>query len=206
MTIINKYFGDLPDNQLDKFDHLQALYQYWNERINLISRKDIEHLYLRHVLHSLAISKFVCFADATTVLDVGTGGGFPGIPLAIVFPKVEFLLIDSTGKKIDAVNEVIKSLQLNNVTAQKIRSEEMKNRFDFVTGRAVTAFPKFVESVSNCLRKGHKTALPNGIIYLKGGDVSAEIKDYTKRVETVEITSYFDEDFFETKKIIYLPF
>ncbi len=162
MKIINKYFPDLSEKQTQKFFLLKKLYTDWNQKINLISRKDIEHLYLKHVLHSLSIAKIIEFNNGSSVLDVGTGGGFPGIPLAIYFENVNFFLIDSIGKKIKVVNDVIQKLNLNNVKAQQIRSEQLKQRFDFVVSRAVTNIPKFISIVQHTIKKKDKNSLPNG--------------------------------------------
>ena len=203
MTIINKYFSGLTANQKNKFLLLINLYQKINENLNLISRKDIDNLELNHILHSLSIAKVINFRKHTKILDVGTGGGLPGIPLAILFPEVQFLLIDSTGKKINAVKEIISELNLDNITAEKIRSNDLKQKFDFITSRAVTNFPKFVDSVKHCIHNNDKNALPNGILYLKGGNFDREISLFKKQISVYELKDYFDEDFFETKKLIY---
>lgn len=184
---------------------MDPLYRDWNEKINLISRKDIDSLYERHVLYSLAIAKIVSFRPGTRILDVGTGGGFPGIPLAILFPDTHFVLIDSTGKKIKVVQAVADELELKNVTAIHTRAEEIKEQFDFVISRAVTAFPAFVDLVKKNVSSKAQNALPNGIIYLKGGDFEDEIKDFKRKVEVTEISGFFTEPFFETKKVVYLP-
>ena len=205
MDIINKYFPDLSEKQIEHFTQLNYLYKYWNSRINVISRKDIEQLYERHILHSLAIAKIIQFTNNTTVLDVGTGGGFPGIPLAIYFPQVKFTLIDSIGKKIKVVNEVINELKLTNVSAIQIRSNELKQGSDFVVSRAVTTFPEFVTLVQGNIRKLKCRKLNGGIIYLKGGDVDNEIKAYRDKCKVYNIANYFNEPFFETKKVVYLP-
>lgn len=181
------------------------MYHEWNEKINVISRKDIDELYLRHVLHSLSIAKIIRFQPGTSLLDVGTGGGFPGIPLAILFPECHFTLIDSIGKKILVVQEVANQLGLGNVTGKKNRVQEVKARFDFILSRAVTAFPDFVQMVRKNVSPLSKNALPNGIIYLKGGDFDAEISFFKASVEIFEISKIFQEPFFETKKVIYLP-
>jgi 16S rRNA (guanine527-N7)-methyltransferase len=204
MDIIRKYFPDLTDQQLSDFARLGSLYEEWNSKINVISRKDIEQLYERHILHSLAIAKIIQFKPGTTVLDVGTGGGFPGIPLAILFPEVSFLLIDSIAKKIKVVTEVSTALNLPNVKAEHQRVEEVKQKFDFVISRAVTAFPRFVEMVRTKVSSQGKNTLPNGILYLKGGDFEDEISPFGKQVMVYELQNYFQEEFFETKRLIHL--
>ncbi len=204
MEILTKYFPDLTDQQLDQFGRLGPLYEEWNSQINVISRKDIEQLYERHVLHSLAIARVIQFKPHTTVLDVGTGGGFPGIPLAIMFPETSFMLIDSIGKKIKVVNEVATALNLTNVTAEHIRVEEVKQKFDFVVSRAVTAFPRFVEMVRIKVASKSNNDLPNGILYLKGGDFEEEIEPFRKQIQVYELQSFFQEEFFETKRLIHM--
>ena len=204
MEILTKYFPDLTDQQLDQFGRLGSLYEEWNSQINVISRKDIEQLYERHVLHSLAIAKIIQFKPNTTVLDVGTGGGFPGIPLAILFPETSFMLIDSIGKKIKVVNEVATALNLTNVTAEHIRVEEVKQKFDFVVSRAVTAFPRFVAMVRTKVSSKINNDLPNGILYLKGGDFEEEIEPFRKQIQVYELQSFFQEEFFETKRLIHM--
>lgn len=203
--MIRKYFPDLTPLQISQFGELGALYHEWNEKINVISRKDIDELYIRHVLHSLAIARIIRFLPGTTLLDVGTGGGFPGIPLAILFPECRFTLIDSIGKKILVVQEVANRLGLSNVMAKKSRVQEIKIRFDFVISRAVTAFPAFVQMVRKNVSPISKNVLPNGIIYLKGGDFEAEISSFSASVEVFKISTIFQEPIFETKKVIYLP-
>lgn len=205
MDVITKYFNNLNETQVEQFSKLGELYTEWNSKINVISRKDIDELYTRHVLHSLAITKVISFKSGSKVLDVGCGGGFPGIPLAIMFPDVQFTLVDSIGKKILVVNEVAKALGLTNVVGIHNRVEKLKVDFDFIVSRAVTAFPKFVALSRKRIAKKQINALPNGIIYLKGGDFSEEIKEFKKRIEVFEIPDFFEESFFETKKIIYLP-
>jgi 16S rRNA (guanine527-N7)-methyltransferase len=202
--IIKKYFTDLTDQQLDHFGRLGPLYEEWNSKINVISRKDIEQLYERHVLHSLAIAKIIRFQPGTTILDVGTGGGFPGIPLAILFPEVSFLLVDSIAKKIKVVNEVAQALGLQNVQAEHRRVEEVNKRFDFVVSRAVTAFPRFVDMVSAKVAKESHNDLTNGILYLKGGDFEEEVSPFGQRVKVYDLKDYFEEEFFETKRLIHL--
>lgn len=184
---------------------MDSLYRDWNEKINLISRKDIDSLYEKHILHSLSIAKIIDFRTGTKILDVGTGGGFPGIPLAILFPTSQFVLIDSIGKKIKVVNAVVEDLELKNVTAINCRVEDVTEKFDFVISRAVTSFPLFVEMVKKNVSPKAQNALPNGIIYLKGGDIEDEIKKYKRNVEVTEIANFFNESFFETKKVVYLP-
>lgn len=204
MEIIKKYFTDLTVQQLDQFGRLGALYEEWNSKINVISRKDIEQLYERHVLHSLAIAKIIQFKPMTTVLDVGTGGGFPGIPLAIMFPETSFLLIDSIGKKIKVVNEVASALNLRNVRGEHIRVEDVKQKFDFVVSRAVTAFPRFVSMVQTKVASQNNNDLPNGILYLKGGDFEEEISPFKEQVRVFELQDFFQEEFFETKRLIHM--
>ena len=204
MDIIKKYFPDLTGQQLSDFARLGSLYEEWNSKINVISRKDIEQLYERHILHSLAIAKIIQFEPGTTVLDVGTGGGFPGIPLAILFPEVSFLLIDSIAKKIKVVTEVSSALNLTNVKAEHQRVEDVKQKFDFVVSRAVTAFPRFVEMVRTKVSSQSKNTLANGILYLKGGDFEDEISPFGKLVKVYDLQNYFQEEFFETKRLIHL--
>jgi len=184
---------------------LQELYEYWNERINLISRKDIDKLEERHVLHSLAIAKVIQFKARTTILDVGTGGGFPGIPLAIMFPEANFLLVDSIGKKIMVVNEVVKALGLKNVKAMQIRAEDVDAKFDFVVSRAVTKMPVFLQWVKRKIRKKNFNSLNNGILYLKGGDVEEELNSLQARYAVYDLDINFPIEFFYTKKLIYIP-
>ena len=203
--IILKYFPSLTDKQIEQFKQIEALYLEWNSKINVISRKDIDELYVRHVLHSLVIMKLFKFTPGTKILDVGCGGGFPGIPLAIMNPEVDFTLVDSIGKKILVVNEVAKALGLTNVKGIQSRAEKLPEKFDFITSRAVTAFPKFVALTRKLVSKQQRNGHLNGIIYLKGGDFSDEIKEFRKSIEIHEIPDLFEEDFFETKKVIYLP-
>lgn len=204
MEVIKKYFPELTEEQLDRFSKLGDLYRFWNSQINVISRKDIDFLYLHHVLHSLTLAKVMKFTPKTKILDVGCGGGFPGIPLAILFPEVNFFMVDSIGKKIKVVNEVAKALGLKNVKAEHMRVQDVKDKFDFVVSRAVTSFPSFVDMVRKNISLKDKNALPNGILYLKGGDFDHEIKAYGKRISIYECTEFFEEDFFETKKVIHL--
>lgn len=204
MNSLHKYFPSLSSNQRDKLDELYPLYQAWNAKINVISRNDMDNFYINHVLHSLAIAKIIDFKAGTNIMDVGTGGGFPGIPLAIMFPESNFYLIDSIGKKIRVVNEVIKELGLRNVVAEQIRAENVSSKFDFVTSRGVTAFPRFVDFVKHSIKKKSENSLNNGIIYLKGGEFEEEIKIYKSRIHLYNISDSFKEDFFQTKKIIHL--
>ena len=202
--IIFENFPNLSEDQKRRFEKLEELYKDWNQKINVVSRKDIDELYLRHVLHSLGIAKFIQFKEGSSFLDVGTGGGFPGIPLAIFFPEVEFTLVDSIGKKIKVVNEVVEGLQLTNVKTINARVEEIPDRFDFIVSRAVAAMPTFVHWVKGKIKKESKHDIRNGILYLKGGDLQDELKEY-RNAEIFELTNYFKEDFFETKKMVYLP-
>lgn len=204
MDIVEKYFTGLSDKQVEQFRQLEGLYREWNEKINVISRKDIDALSVHHVLHSLAIAKVISFKVGTKVLDVGTGGGFPGIPLAIMFPEVDFFLVDSIGKKIKVVEAVVGALGLKNVTARQVRVETMKEKFDFIVSRAVTAFPAFVTLTRGRIRESSFNDLANGILYLKGGDFEEEIKDFRNRVSIYNIPDFFEEEFFETKKLIYM--
>lgn len=204
MEIIRKYFPDLTEEQLGRFDALGNLYREWNEKINVISRKDIDHLYERHVLHSLGIAKVIDFVPGTKILDVGTGGGFPGIPLSIMFPQTDFLLVDSIGKKITVVNAVIESLGLKNIKVQHQRAEKVAGQFDFIVSRAVTAFPRFVALVRTKVSGVQKNSLPNGILYLKGGNFENELEHFRNDVKIYELKDFFDEDFFVTKKVIRL--
>lgn len=204
MDVINKYFPGLTNRQKDQFLALAPLYFDWNEKINVISRKDIPEIYERHVLHSLAIAKIISFTGGTKILDVGTGGGFPGIPLAILFPEVQFHLVDSVGKKIKVVNAVATALELPNVAGQQIRAEELNGQYDFIVSRAVAAFPEFVSWVKNRVSDVQKNALANGILYLKGGDFSGEIKPFQNKITIYELPLYFEEEFFITKKLIHL--
>ena len=202
MQKITKYFPHLTKKQIQQFNELQQLYNYWNKKINVISRKDIDALYTRHILHSLSITKVIHFNQGTKVLDVGTGGGLPGIPLAIFFPKVKFHLIDSIGKKIKVVNEISKSIELNNVKAEQIRGEDIKERYDFIVSRAVTNMSKFTRWMEGKVHQKHNNKLKNGIFYLKGGDLTEELNGITHDI--YDISTIFDEDFFKTKKIIYI--
>lgn len=205
MTIISDYFK-LSDRQAEQFAQLDALYRDWNSKINVISRKDIDNLYEHHVLHSLAIAKWIPFQPNTTILDVGTGGGFPGIPLAIMFPQCRFVLVDSIGKKIKVASEVAKALGLTNVVCKQERVEEEKEKFDFVVSRAVMPLPDLVKLVRKNISNKHRNAMPNGLIVLKGGDLQAEVAPYIKTAEIAPCSKWFKGEWFETKQIIYLPF
>jgi 16S rRNA (guanine527-N7)-methyltransferase len=203
-NILLKYFPDITAKQQEQFTRLQELYTLWNSQINVISRKDIDLLYERHVLHSLGIAKVMSFLPGENVLDVGTGGGFPGIPLAILFPETQFHLVDSIGKKIKVVNEVASALGLKNVKASHARAEEIKEKFDFVVSRAVTQLKDFYPWVKGKFNKTSKNKLPNGILYLKGGDLTQEIADAGLAVQQYHLKDYFEEEFFETKQVIYV--
>jgi 16S rRNA (guanine527-N7)-methyltransferase len=203
---ILKYFPSLSDLQKDRLFNLKEIYTRWNAMINLISRKDMENFITHHVLHSMSIAKIISFSPGTRILDVGTGGGFPGIPLAVMFPDAEFTLLDSIEKKIKVVNAVKEELKLENVVPSRKRVEDEKGRFDFVISRAVTAFPEFVNLTTKNINIGGKNSLRNGIIYLKGGDFEEELAPYKKRVNVWDIKDFYSEPFFETKKIIYLSF
>lgn len=205
MDILLKYFSGLSDQQITLFRQLEPLYAEWNAQINVISRKDFSEFYERHVLHSLGIAKLIRFNKGTKILDVGTGGGFPGIPLAIMFPEVQFHLVDSIGKKIKVVQNVADALGLKNVTAEQIRAEQLTDKYDFVVSRAVTRLPEFVPWVQKNISKKQMNALPNGIIYLKGGDLTEELKPFRKRVFVQDLSAYFAEEFFDTKKVVHLP-
>lgn len=204
MELIEKYFPEITTDQKDKFGLLQELYQDWNLKINVVSRKDIDELYLRHVLHSLGIAKVQAFKKGASILDVGTGGGFPGIPLAILFPETEFHLVDSIGKKIKVVNEVSEGLGLKNLRTSNARVEEVDGHYDFIVSRAVAVMPTFVYWVRGKIAKQSNHELKNGILYLKGGDLSEELADY-KRAVVYDLKEYFEEEFFETKKVVHLP-
>lgn len=205
VDIIFKYFPKLTEKQKEQFSKLAEVYPFWNDQINVISRKDIESLYLKHVLHSLAIAKFVTeLAPGTHVLDVGTGGGFPGIPLAIMFPHVNFHLVDSIGKKIKVVRGVAEAIGLTNVEADHMRVEQSDYKYDFIVSRAVTRLAEFVPWIRNKFEKQDKNGIPNGILYLKGGDLKEEIKESKLKAHLQPLSMYFEEDFFETKYVVYV--
>ncbi len=202
--LIFKYFTTLSDAQKEHFKELEDLYKDWNSKINVVSRKDIDELYLRHVLHSLGIARIQTFNEGAHILDVGTGGGFPGIPLAILFPNVEFTLVDAIGKKIKVVQDVVEGLQLKNVTAIHSRVEDLPGQYDFIVSRAVAAMPTFVHWTKGKIKKDSSHERKNGILYLKGGDLTEELKDYST-IQIFDLKDYFEEEFFETKKVVYLP-
>ena len=204
MDEIQKYFTYLNDIQKEQFAKLDFLYHDWNAKINVISRKDIDELYTKHILHSLGIAKVIKFEPGTYVLDVGTGGGFPGIPLAILFPETRFYLIDVIAKKIKVVQAVVDALELKNVKAEQIRAELVKGDFDFIVSRAVTNMPDFVSWIKDKIKKKSKHELRNGILYLKGGDLTEELKDFPKATE-YNLSDFFEDEFFETKKVVHLP-
>ena len=205
MEEILKQFPNLTDTQIQQFEKLQFLYEDWNAKINVISRKDIDELYTRHVLHSLGIAKVITFKSGTKILDVGTGGGFPGIPLAILFPEVNFYLIDIIAKKIRVVNEVASALGLQNLKAEQKRAEIVSQEYDFVVSRAVTNMSDFVSWIKGKIRKTSNNDLQNGVLYLKGGDLTEELKDFPKATE-YNLSDYFSDEFFETKKVVHVPF
>lgn len=204
MDIILKYFPDLSENQITQFSKLGELYTFWNAQINVISRKDIDELPVRHVLHSLGIAKVQPFKSGAHILDVGTGGGFPGIPLAILFPETHFHLVDSIGKKIKVVKEVAAALDLKNVKAEAIRAEDVKGEFDFIVSRAVTNMDEFVKWTKAKIAKKQQHELKNGILYLKGGDLTEELQHFPN-VKLFNLTDYFEDEFFETKKVVHIP-
>ena len=203
MELIKKYFTNLTETQLEQFSKLQELYEDWNLKINVVSRKDIDELYLRHVLHSLGIAKVMQFKPGSKVMDVGTGGGFPGIPLAILFPETQFHLVDSIGKKIKVVNEVAEGLGLQNVKTTNGRVEEVKDTYDFIVSRAVAQMETFVGWTKGRISKKQNHDLKNGILYLKGGDLTEELEKYTSAT-TYDLPDFFEEEFFETKKVVHL--
>ncbi|MFV0310445.1 MAG: 16S rRNA (guanine(527)-N(7))-methyltransferase RsmG [Dysgonomonas sp.] len=204
MEIILKYFPDISEEQKAQFAALYDLYVDWNSKINVISRKDIENLYIHHVLHSLAIAKLIQFTDGTQLIDVGTGGGFPGVPLAILFPKCKFLLVDSIGKKIRVATEVATAIGLKNVQFRHCRAEEVKEKFDFVISRAVMPLPDLVKIIKKNISKEQHNALPNGLICLKGGNLEGELKPFKKTAEADDLSMFFEEEYFKTKKIVYV--
>lgn len=206
MDLILKYFPDLTERQKERFAALPELYAGWNSKINVISRKDMDNFVEHHVLHSLAIAKVLQFKAMTDVMDVGTGGGFPGIPLAIMFPETNFYLVDSIGKKIKVVQSVAEQLQLTNVRAEQIRAEQVKGDFDFIVSRAVTDLSQFVGWVKGKISDSQYHKLRNGILYLKGGDLDEELAPFRKKVQLFDISDFFEEPYFEKKKVIYLPF
>ncbi|MDY3247318.1 MAG: 16S rRNA (guanine(527)-N(7))-methyltransferase RsmG [Prevotella sp.] len=205
MQIIEKYFKELSEKQREQFAKLDELYRDWNSKINVISRKDIDNLYEHHVLHSMAIGKLIHFREGTQVLDFGTGGGFPGIPLAILFPQCSFKLIDGTGKKVKVATEVARAIGLTNVVTEHLRGEDEKGKFDFVVSRAVMPLPDLVKIVTKNISKKQNNALPNGIICLKGGNLDAELRPYRHLAEVTPVSNWFKEDWFKEKNIIYLP-
>jgi 16S rRNA (guanine527-N7)-methyltransferase len=204
MEIILKYFPNLTESQMEQFGKLEALYKFWNEQINVISRKDIDEIYTHHVLHSLGIAKVQSFLPKSKILDIGTGGGFPGIPLAILFPETQFYLVDSIGKKIKVVNEVSSAIGLTNVKAEQMRAELVNEEFDFIVSRAVTNMDDFAKWTKGKIAKKQRHELKNGILYLKGGDLTEELQNFPKATE-YNLTDYFDNDFFETKKVVHIP-
>lgn len=205
MQIIDKYFPQLSQKQREQFQSLDALYREWNNKINVISRKDIDNLYEHHVVHSLAIARIVRFRPATTVLDFGTGGGFPGIPLAIFFPECRFRLIDGTGKKVNVAAEIAKAIGLENVETAHERGEDEKGKFDFIVSRAVMPLPDLARIVRKNISKNQHNSIANGIITLKGGDLTAELRPFHKIAEVTPVSQFFDEEWFKTKQVVYLP-
>lgn len=204
VEIITKYFPDLNPLQIKQYEELGVVFPQWNDKINLISRKDVENLYERHILHSLGIAKVINFTMGTQIMDVGTGGGFPGIPLAIMFPEVAFTLVDSIGKKIKVVQEVAEALELKNVRAFHARAEDVPGKYDFITGRAVTDINAFYGWVRNKIKTKQQNGLPNGILYLKGGDMTEELAPFRKRAQVFPLDQYFEEEFFHTKAVVYI--
>lgn len=204
MELIHKYFPNLSSHQIAQFQQLEDLYKTWNAQINVISRKDTDNFYERHVLHSLAITEMMEFVPGSRILDVGTGGGFPGVPLAILFPESSFVLVDSIGKKIKVVKEVVSALNLQNVEAHHQRAEKVKGKFDFVVSRAVTRMNRFIPWVQNKVSNEDKNLLPNGILYLKGGDLTEELSEIKQDYDVFDLSAAYEEDFFETKKVVYV--
>ena len=205
MKLIEKYFPTLTEEQKRQFEALDALYHDWNEKINVILRKDIDNLYEHHVLHSLAIAKFINFKPGTQILDFGTGGGFPGVPLAIMFPECEFKLIDGTGKKIRVAQEVNNAIGLKNCHPEHLRGEDEKDKYDFVVSRAVMPLPDLLKIVRKNISKEQRNAMPNGVICLKGGDLQSETQPFRRIVESMELSTYFEEEWFKEKHVIYVP-
>ena len=204
LDLILRYFPDLSEKQKHQFKQLQSQYQEWNKQINVISRKDINELYTRHILHSLGIAKIIQFKPTTSIMDVGTGGGFPGIPLAILFPESNFYLVDTIGKKIKVVNAIADFLKLENVEGVQKRAENVKFEFDFIVSRAVTYLPKFNEWIKGKFSNNSFNDLPNGLLYLKGGDLTEELEAAGKKYQSFDLNKFFSDDFFKTKKVIYL--
>lgn len=205
LTSVFSYFPDLTENQKNQFTQLLPLFEEWNSQINVISRKDIDQLYVRHVLHSLAIARFIQFEKGASILDVGTGGGFPGIPLAIMSPECTFHLVDSVGKKIKVVKEVVNAIGLTNLTAEHERAEKVNSKFDFIVSRAVARTKILYQWTHQKLKSEELHAMENGFILLKGGDLSEEMKEFKRPYSQTDISDYFKEEFFETKKIVYVP-
>lgn len=205
MELIDKYFPDLTADQRDKFGQMGELYEYWNARVNVISRQDIDTLYERHILHSLGIAKVQQFKPGTNILDVGTGGGFPGIPLAIMFPEAQFHLVDSIGKKIRVVQEIVEALKLGNVRAEQVRAERLDDSYEFVVSRAVTRMAPFVGWVKKNISRNSFHDRRNGILYLKGGDLAEELSEIREKPQIYTLSDFFGEEFFETKKVVYVP-
>ena len=204
MEIINKYFPELTEEQREQFAALYDLYTDWNSKINVISRKDITNLYEHHVLHSLAIAKAIQFRPETEIMDLGTGGGFPGIPLAIMFPDAHFHLVDSIGKKVKVATEIAQSVGLKNVTTRHCRAEDEKKKFDFIVSRAVMPLADLIKIVRKNIRKEQKNSYPNGILCLKGGDLSRELAPFKHKAEVIDLNNYFNEEYFDTKKLVYI--
>jgi len=205
MELIDKYFPNLTVDQRDKFGQMGELYEYWNARVNVISRQDIDTLYERHVLHSLGIAKVQQFRPGTNILDVGTGGGFPGVPLAIMFPEAQFHLVDSIGKKIRVVQEIVDALKLDNVRAEQVRAERLDDSYEFVVSRAVTRMAPFVDWVKKNISRNSFHDRRNGILYLKGGDLDEELSEIREKPQIYALSDFFGEEFFETKKVVYVP-
>lgn len=204
LELLYQYFPNLTSKQREQFEQMKDLYEHWNSQINVISRKDMDEFYERHVLHSLAIAKVMPFVDGSSILDIGTGGGFPGIPLAVLFPECQFFLVDSIGKKIKVVDEVSKALGLTNVRTAHERAEKINEQFDFIVSRAVTAMPEFLRWTKGKIKKENKNALRNGILYLKGGDLKEEMKTVKHHIRYYELPEFYREPFFETKKVVHL--